>query len=287
MIPANVTSIIENKKLAMRAAQEKKQKQEQSDREAKIALGREALRQKITETLEFVPEWLRQYNVTESTWGDDTLFNIGNGSLNKNMNLFFSIPELAWIQFRWDGEEADWRSQTARTSFREYGPEVPKLDFNNGSYWSTDLEFILMEAEQEFQKFSIMEREYQDGVAAIRLRLEEEAQREAKAEERRSAEQAIEETEEQQLFDAFKDDPVAIHLLKAFMMIRQERSAFEQQIENANDSLYSMEEHWTRKAADLRRQAENADRRAADEKYRLESDLSDAEDKLKKVQRGW
>jgi hypothetical protein len=54
--------------------------------------------------------------------------------------------------------------------------------------------------------------------------------------------------------------------------------------------MYSMEEHWSRTAANLRRQADEAEHRAADEKSRLESELYDTEEKLKKAERqnrGW
>jgi small-conductance mechanosensitive channel len=70
-------------------------------------------------------------------------------------------------------------------------------------------------------------------------------------------------------------------------MILQEQSGFAAQIEDANNSLYFIEERWSREAADLRRRADEAQRRADDEHSRLQSDLDDVETKLKKVQRGW
>jgi len=54
-----------------------------------------------------------------------------------------------------------------------------------------------------------------------------------------------------------------------------------------SDEMYGMEDRWSRKAADLRRQADEYQRHAEDEKSRLQSDLDDAESKLKNAKRGW
>jgi hypothetical protein len=93
--------------------------------------------------------------------------------------------------------------------------------------------------------------------------------------------------EETALFNAIKDDPIAIHMLKAFVLLCDERNAFEQRINEMDEFMFGIEERWSRRAADLRRQAEDIERRAQDEQYRLQSDLDDAESKLKKAQRGW
>ena len=124
----------------------------------------------------------------------------------------------------------------------------------------------------------------------MRCKAEREAKREEEADARRAAEREQEKSEERELFNLFKDDAVAINLMKAFMMINQERSMFEAQINDANETMYSIEERWTRRAEDLRRQANDAQRRADEERDRvssLQSDLDDAENKLKKTQRGW
>ena len=65
---------------------------------------------------------------------------------------------------------------------------------------------------------------------------------------------------------------------------------FEAQVADANNSMYSMDERWSRKAAELRRQADDAQRRAEEERNRassIEDDLDDAQKKIKKMERGW
>lgn len=108
--------------------------------------------------------------------------------------------------------------------------------------------------------------------------------------EKQEKEKAHQVSEEQALFDAIKNDPIAIHMLKAFILLRDERSAFEQRLEEMGEEMYSIENHYSRKAADLRRQADEAERRASEKESNLRSlqnDLDDTEEKLKKAQRGW
>jgi len=93
--------------------------------------------------------------------------------------------------------------------------------------------------------------------------------------------------EEMALLNSIKDDPIAIHMLKAFILLRDERSTFEERIYEMDESMSSIENRWSRKAEDLRRQAGEMQRRADDEKNRLQNDLDDAETALKKAQRGW
>jgi hypothetical protein len=167
------------------------------------------------------------------------------------------------------------------------------LRFNNSSS-CTDLDYVLYEAQAQMEQYrqyldeyarqheeivrrwekaqqDQAERDAQDNVAAIRDELKHQE----------------EQREEQVLLDILQHDPVAMAMLKAFVLIHQERSSLTAQIDDANNSLYSMEEHWSRKAVELRRQAEEAQRHAEEERWRLQSDLDDAESKLKKAQRGW
>lgn len=112
----------------------------------------------------------------------------------------------------------------------------------------------------------------------IQLRDENERKREEK--------KAREDAEQRCLFDALKNDGIALNLLKAFVLLRDERSHFESQLNEADETMSSIEDRWTRKASDLRRQADEAARKAEEERYRLESDLSDVESQLSKVKRG-
>jgi len=291
VLPDHVAILIEQKRLAMEAKQKQEELEKHEERDAFIQSGRELLRASITESLKAVPEWLHEYDVTESTWNDDSLESIGQRPKTmSDLDLIFHIPGLAPIKFRFDLDQCKWCSAQSYTNWREYGPELPKLGFNNNSYFRSDLEFILIEAEQELESFVLAQQEYQEKIAQVQFHEEQEAKRQEEIDARRASEQTIRDTEERELFNVFKDDPVAIHLLKAFLMIHQERGMFESQIEDANETMYSIEERWSRRAEDLRRQANDAQRRAEEEHDRvrdIQNDLDDAEAKLKKAQRGW
>ena len=109
----------------------------------------------------------------------------------------------------------------------------------------------------------------------------EQRKREAESDQRVDEQLKTEKSEAEQLFEVFKDDPVAVHLLKAFLMVHQERRMFDQRVSEADETMYSLEERWSRKAADLRRQAQDAERQAEDEHRRV----NDLEDDLSKVKK--
>lgn len=296
-VPEFVADLIEKKRLTMEAKQEEAEREKLAKRNEMIEAGRAALRSSVAETLKVVPEWLHQYDATEISFTDDNLENIGHG-YNKldSLWLVFHIPGLAPIQFRnykARGEEtftSEWRSAKTLWEHREYGYDQSELGFTNGSYWRFDLEFTLGEAQMELEAFEEKKAEYTTRTEEEKLRAERKIKREEEADARHVAEREQEKSEELQLFNVFKDDPVAINLMQAFLLINQERTIFNAQLEDANETMYSIEERWARRAEDLRRQANEAQRRADEERDRasnLQSDLDDAESKLKKTQRGW
>jgi hypothetical protein len=284
-VPDDVAGIIAEKRLAMEMERKDKEVKERAERTAKIEQGKKFLREKIELTLMAVPAWLRQYDVTEFNW-DERDLELTDRAL-KNIVLVFHIPGLAPIQF--NSESNNWRAAQA---YEEWNGDwsTPTIKFNNSSYWRTDLEYTLIEAEQEMQNYDELQARYEMRKMEAQISAAEDSQREQESEHKQEGNLLQEKTEAETLFAIFKDDPVAVNLLKAFLMIRQERTIFEAQLEDANSSLYSMEEHWTRKAADLRRQADAAERRASEEFNRandLEDDLSKANKKVKESQRGW
>ena len=103
----------------------------------------------------------------------------------------------------------------------------------------------------------------------------------------REAEEKQQRDEERALFEAIKRDPILVHMLKAFVYLRDEREEFERQLQDADETMYGIENRWSQKAAELRRQADDAQRRAEEDRLRLQSDLEDTEAKLKKAERGW
>jgi hypothetical protein len=286
-VPEGIAVLISAKKRSMQDEQKQKELQQEQKRKEDIEVGRTVLRLRIAEALIAVPEWLRPYDVTESEWDDDNLERVGKGYIKLNgFILFFDIPGLAPIQY--ETKETNWRAAQAHSQWKEYGPEIPKLGFTNSCYWRSDLEYTLIEAEASFREFQKMQVEYEKRLEDDRRRQEEEMLHEQKVEACQYAKEQVDEIEEKELFDIFKDDPIAVHLLKAFLAIRQERSMFECQIEDANSTMYSLEERYSRKAEDLRRQAKYAERRAEEERNRasdLEDDLSKANKKIKS--QGW
>lgn len=290
-IPTEIAKIIQEKEQSLRAKHQAEEKQKLEKRNAFISQGRDMLELGIAATLLYVPKWLHPYDVTEKTFDDNDLRNIGERNQLEIGELQFHIPGLAPIQFKLEKvKETEpitlkWRSAQAYTDWREYGPAVPRLGFNNSSYWREDLEFVLVEAKKQLDEFEALTAEFKKQHEEESSRAEQQLKREEEADVHRVAERQEKESEELQLFNQIKNDPVVLTLLRAFQMINQERSVFASQIEDANESLYSMEEFWSRKSADLRRQADDAQRRAEEERYRLQSDLNDAEDKLSQTQK--
>jgi hypothetical protein len=182
-------------------------------------------------------------------------------------------PKLAhWIvagvsESDWD-EDADLCKKAVFSLDNNHADGAPAKE--------TNIRKVLWVAKKSFEDKESRQIELDQAIVRKHKRNEMRAQKEAKKI-----------SEEQALFDAIKNDPVAVHMLKAFILLRDERSAFEQRLEEMGDEMYGMENRWSYKAAELRRQADDAQRRANDELRRLENDLDDAESKLKKVQRGW
>jgi hypothetical protein len=171
------------------------------------------------------------------------------------------------VDLDWD-EDTD-ICKSAGFSFRGNVSSTAKAD-------STNIRQVLWAAKKVFEEKEDRQIQLDQSIARCHKRKQEQA------------EEALRQaSEEKALFDAIKNDPIAVHMLKAFVLLRDERSAFEQCIEEMGDEMYGMEDRWSRKASDLRRQAEDAQRRADDDRRRLESDLDDAEAKLKKAQQGW
>jgi hypothetical protein len=295
LVPSNIAEIIEKKRQGLLEERQRKEEAEKREREAAEAIGRAKYDEYIQASLLKVPEYLRQYVVPTNDVPD--FYRIGKGWETPNDWLYFQIPGLAKILFAPQAKEIAWKYQTASPYEQRYGFDgeairiEPSLNFSERQYdWTDDLDYALGCAHAELQKYQKFVEEYATKQEEI-SKLDEQRKVMDQAREAKEAfvdaQREREQTEEQQaLFNAIKGDPIALHLLKAFVLLRDERSTFEYQLENSDSALYNMEERRSRKAADLRRQAEEAERRAEDERYRLQSDLDDAEAKLKKAARG-
>ncbi len=287
-IPEEVITLIGAYEEAQRIEKENKEREQQRLTEETNAKGKAIVDGWIEKAFQNIPEWLHQYYVSEASNFDYHRV-VQGWDHEKNMVLSFNIPGLAQIQFR-DGQ---WRSEQCGWS-RGYEDSEPYIHFTRDSYWRSSLEATLVVAKREMEEHQDNLIKYEAEQAREFKRKADEAQWEEqigqKIQEEKEQNKAAEQAEEEALLQALKNDPVAIHMLKAFVLLRDERSTFEQRLDEMGEEMYSIENHYSRKAADLRRQAEEAERRAREEESRLRSlqnDLDDAEEKLKKAQRGW
>lgn len=287
-IPEEVITLIGAYEEAQRIEKENKEREQQRLTEETNAKGKAIVDGWIEKAFQNIPKWLRQYYVSEASNFDFHRV-IQGWDHEKDMVLSFNIPGLAQIQFR----NGEWRSETSGWN-RGYEDAEPYIHFGRDCYWRSSLEATLVVAKGVMQEHQNNLIQYEAEQARYFKQAAEDAQLEEqigkKIQEEKEKQMEAEQAEEDALFQALKNDPVAIHMLKAFVLLRDERSTFEQRLDEMGEEMYSIENHYSRKAADLRRQADEAERRAREEQSRLQSlqsDLDDAEAKLKKVQRGW
>ena len=298
-VPSNIAEIIEKKRQALLAEHQAKEEKEKRERDEAEAIGKAKYDEYFQASLLKVPEYLRQYVMPGNDEPD--YYRIGNRWETPNDWFYFEIPGLAKILFAPNAKGEAWKYQTASPYEQRYGYNgetiyvEPSLSFSDRQYgWTDDLDYALGCAHAELQEYQKYVEEYaamQDEIAKLaeerQASVEAKEARDQERQARQELEKQQEQAEEQTLFDAIKNDAVAMNLLKAFVLLRDERSSFEQRLEDADSSLYNMEERHSRRASQLRHQADEAERRAEDERRRLQDDLDDAEAKLKKAERGW
>lgn len=290
------TTKVPKKVAAMITAERKRQEAELRERDAAAAREKAAMVEKgrqlyeahYEQALQKVPEWLRQYVVPVSTerTDEEDLERTGRGwGRVDGSRLTFNIPGLAPISF--DPEKAMFMSACA--SWNSYEDTQPQFNYRN-SEWKENLSAILLQAEREAQKLAEQQAEYERVQVTQKEFIEEAEARQLKIDAAHALEAQKERSEAEALIAALEEDQVAIFLLKAFLVLRRERQAYERQIDGMEDSLGYAEEFWSRKAASLRRQAEDAESRAEDERRRAndaQDDLDKANKKIKSIEQGW
>jgi hypothetical protein len=292
IIPADVLLRIQQKKLAREAEQRLEKESQEAARQEHKAQGKAMVDEYIASALQDVPEWIWTYLDMTDHELDYVRF-ANKWDRLTSIDLYFSIPGLSEIAY--NTEKKQWRATEAR--WREYEDDDPWLSYGN-AYWRSDLDYVLLVAKEQMEL-------HQANVVACKAKKDQkriEAAQAYEAEQKREAAQAEaneqaelkaelkaqqEQADELALFESLRTDAFALHLLKAFVLVQKERWFFEQRIEEADQSMYSIEDYWSRKASELRSQAADAERRAEEEKSRLQSDLDNAEAKLKKVQRSY
>lgn len=287
-IPADVLKLIEGKKQQLRAEQAAKEEAAKREQDELFAKGSQIYMEHRAQAIEKLPEWVREY-VRPALLSIDNYVRIGQGwDQLKKYYLTIDIPGLATI----DHDTSDMTYRTGTAEWNGTAEDEPWFSESGG--WKKDLDYVLCMAEKQMQKHqeNLVKWEAAKEEASRRYN-EQEAfeqgadERRQELEKERELKAAREQREELYTFDVLKNDAVALHLVKAFLLIQNERSHFEQRLQDADETLYSIETRWSRRAEELRRQADEAERRAADERSRLQDDLDDAEAKLKKAQRGW
>lgn len=283
-VPVEIAMLIALKKEAMLAEEAQKNADQERERATAIAGAKGILHAMIAERLLGVPDWLRPYDVTEKQWSEDDLENAGRcNSKFPQLKLYFDVPDLTQIA---QNVKGDWAAAYPVKEYRE----APEIGFFRDTHFRSDLGYVLVSAQENLEEFIKLNSEYQEYLGELRRQVEEDQHLQEIVTLSRQLLCEHKETEEKALFEAFENDPVAIQLLKAFLMIRQERNIFEERISNADDTLCSVEERWSRKAADLRLRADDAERHANEEHERardLESEKDDIEKRLKKAEGGW
>lgn len=158
-------------------------------------------------------------------------------------------------------------------------------------WWSTnslaDALCLAEKSEREHQALiAVQEQRRSEAEQASTEREQREAQVEIETSKRDTADQV----ERERLFMDLNQDPVAIALMKVFSAVRAERDDYISQINGLNDNLSSMDEHYSRRIAEVksaadevRREAEAARIEVTDKSYEVDQ----LEEKLKKAKRGW
>jgi len=241
-VPAEIATLIETKRQASLKERQQKAESEKREREEAEAIGKAKYDEYIQAALAKVPEFLHQY-VSGSDEEPD-YFRIGKGWEQPKTWLHFEIPGLAQIMFAPNAKQSPWKCQTASPYEQRYGYDgetiliEPSLSFSDGQYgWTDDIDYALGSAQGELQKYRKYVEEYevkQDEIAKEREQRQAEAQvraaRDAEANAQRELQATREKLEEQALFEVIKNDPVVMHLVKAFILVMDERRDFNAQL---------------------------------------------------------
>ncbi len=226
----------------------------------------------LQERLDEAPKSIRKYYVSEVT--DELLANIGRDERVSQKEIRFHVPGLAPIFFG-DISPSDGMWSCATAGFGS-GGTVEFRSYFNARHFSFDYNEILIQACESQIEFDRL-------VAETIEREQEENQRFEHAQEtytnlKKDAAEA-EQNELAKIAKIIKSDDALKYLVMAMVAIQQERGLFSAQIAEAESSWHTQEERWSRKAEQLRKQADDAERLAQAERARaseIENDLSDA-----------
>ncbi len=288
-VPEEILAIIDAKMTAEAEAKQARAVEQMRVRAEEIERGRLMLADRIAEGLKEVAPWLGNYDRTAARWNDDDMRALGCSRDKKaGITLTFEIPGL--IPFRYSTEFKQWLVGQAHDS-RGFNDDMePSYGFNS-SYWTTcSIEDVLVASLEEGRKLQEYLDQYEKRREENAKYFREQQERDRASEQTQEKKSESEKAENERLVVALRSDPVMLSLVETFLLIRQDRAQLEAQVQDAYGHLGSMEERLTRRAADLRERAQEAERMAEEERNRaldLESDLSKAKKKIKETERGW
>ncbi|MBI5964903.1 MAG: hypothetical protein HY863_15600 [Chloroflexi bacterium] len=233
-IPESIELIINAEVERINKEQSEKEEREKVDYQQRLERGRAYIKAYVDRELEFVPEYLREFyhHLNQSNRDADELAHLygrENESQDVNLDLVFYIPGLAPIVYDVYNE-----SLGCFTAHRNNETDCAVWgDWRNAYRLRDCVETVLVIAKEEFDKYQTIQSEYDLRVEKRRERELEEQRRDYERSVMDDAIEEVEEMENEVLFEAIKDDQVAIFMLKAFVGIQQERKHFEQRIDGA------------------------------------------------------
>ncbi len=237
-IPEGIELIINAEVARINKETAEKEEKERINDQQRIERGRAYIRAYVDRELEFVPEYLREFyhHLNDKDRDPDQLaylYGQENESQDVNRDLVFYIPGLAPIVY-------DVYNESLGCFTAHENNELDCAvwgDWRNAYRRHDRVETVLVIAKEEFDKYQSIQLRFDEQKEARRKRELESQRRDYEHSVMADAMEEVDEMEDEVLFNAIKDDQVAIFMLKAFLAIRQERSSFEQRIMGAENGF--------------------------------------------------
>lgn len=279
MVPGEILGMIEAEIAKEKDALEKAKEEEEAKDARLLARGRELYQDYVDGVLPEVPEVMRPF-LDESAVDDGVYRSIGLGYKPESVGLMFSVPGLAPMRLNTKPEQWVWIVAQIDSGVRSNS--APEYDLKHYGKNFDDLDPALVYAFNMATQFAKQTEEHRKYLDDERRRQEEYQAREEQEVNEATTGQEREESEAQALLDALKGDPVAILMLKAYLVIRAERSEFARRVNDMDEAMDCLQDASGRRVDILQRQAKEAKSQAEEERRRAD-DLQDDLDQAKKA----
>lgn len=233
-IPENIELIINEEIERINKEQAEKEEKERAEYQQRLERGRAYIKAYVDREMEFVPEYLREFyhHLNQNNRDDDELARLygeENESGDISLDLVFYVPGLAPIVYDVHNESLGCFAALVND---EEGCAVWG-DWRNIYRRRDRVETVLAIAKKEFAKYQEIELKFGQREEKRREREIEKQRRDYQRSLMNDAVKEVAAMEDQDLFDAVKNDQVAIHMLKAFLAIQRERKEFERSVDEA------------------------------------------------------